>query len=126
VAARAQQPAIPVIGYLGAQSADEECKNWTVPFLQGLKETGYVEGKNALPRVGTLRMRLSICSMPATACAISSACFRKFALQVASARVTSWGAPISSVRRLKLRLRYASVCGQKLAFPCPSVPRTSN
>ena len=82
MAARAQQPAIPVIGYLGAQSADEECKNWTVPFLQGLKETGYVEGKNALPRVGTLRMRLSICSIPALAWAISSARFRKLPLLV--------------------------------------------
>jgi putative ABC transport system substrate-binding protein len=44
--ARAQQAAVPVIGYLGAQSADDEYKNFTVPFLQGLKETGYVEGQN--------------------------------------------------------------------------------
>src|SRR5271156_4720112 len=46
VGARAQQPAIPVIGYLGSQSADDDYKNNTVPFLQGLKETGYVEGQN--------------------------------------------------------------------------------
>ena len=46
VVARAQQPAIPVIGYLGAQSAEDNHKNVTVPFLQGLKETGYVEGQN--------------------------------------------------------------------------------
>jgi putative ABC transport system substrate-binding protein len=46
MAARAQQAAVPVIGYLGAQSADDEHKNLTVPFLQGLKETGYVEGQN--------------------------------------------------------------------------------
>jgi putative tryptophan/tyrosine transport system substrate-binding protein len=44
--ARAQQPALPVIGYLGQQSADDDYKNFTVPFLQGLKETGYVEGQN--------------------------------------------------------------------------------
>jgi putative ABC transport system substrate-binding protein len=37
---------MPVIGYLGAQSADDDYKNATVPFLQGLKETGYVEGQN--------------------------------------------------------------------------------
>jgi putative tryptophan/tyrosine transport system substrate-binding protein len=46
VVARAQQPAMPVIGYLGAQSADDDYKNVTVPFLQGLRETGYVEGEN--------------------------------------------------------------------------------
>jgi putative tryptophan/tyrosine transport system substrate-binding protein len=46
LAAQAQQPAIPVIGYLGAQSADDEYKNITVPFLQGLKEPGYREGQN--------------------------------------------------------------------------------
>jgi putative tryptophan/tyrosine transport system substrate-binding protein len=46
VVARAQQVAMPVIGYLGAQSADDDYKNITVPFLQGLKETGFVEGQN--------------------------------------------------------------------------------
>ena len=44
--AHAQQRAMPVIGYLGAQSADDDYKNLTVPFLQGLRETGYVEGQN--------------------------------------------------------------------------------
>src|SRR6202795_2462627 len=44
--ALAQQRAMPVIGYLGTQSADDDYKNVTVPFLQGLKETGYVEGRN--------------------------------------------------------------------------------
>ena len=44
VAARAQQQAMPVIGYLGSPFADDEYV--TVPFLQGLKETGYVGGQN--------------------------------------------------------------------------------
>jgi putative ABC transport system substrate-binding protein len=43
VAAWAQQAATPVIGWLGSQSADGS-KNVMVPFLQSLKETGYVEG----------------------------------------------------------------------------------
>jgi putative ABC transport system substrate-binding protein len=46
VVARAQQPAIPVIGYLGTQSADDDYKNITVPFLQGLNEAGFFEGQN--------------------------------------------------------------------------------
>jgi putative ABC transport system substrate-binding protein len=46
VVVRAQQPAMPVIGFLSAQSAHDDYKNVTVPFLQGLKETGYVDGQN--------------------------------------------------------------------------------
>jgi putative ABC transport system substrate-binding protein len=45
VVARAQQPAVSLIGYLGPQSAELD-KNITVPLLQGLKETGYVVGQN--------------------------------------------------------------------------------
>jgi len=45
VVARAQQSAMPVIGYLSSSSAvDYQIE--TVPFLQGLKEAGYVEGQN--------------------------------------------------------------------------------
>jgi putative ABC transport system substrate-binding protein len=46
VAARAQQLAMPVIGYLGSQSADDDYRKFIVSFLQGLKETGYVVGEN--------------------------------------------------------------------------------
>ena len=45
LAARAQQPAMPVVGFLSAQSA-EDSKIIIVPFLQGLKETSYVDGQN--------------------------------------------------------------------------------
>jgi putative ABC transport system substrate-binding protein len=46
VAAWAQQAAVPVIGYLSPQSADDDYKARAIPFLQGLKEMGYVEGQN--------------------------------------------------------------------------------
>src|SRR5215831_12795523 len=42
VVARAQDKPLPVIGLLSAQSALDDA-NRTVAFLQGLKETGYVE-----------------------------------------------------------------------------------
>ena len=48
VVAQAQQAAVPVIGFLSTQSADDQYKHATIPFLQGLKETGYVEGQNAI------------------------------------------------------------------------------
>jgi putative ABC transport system substrate-binding protein len=47
VVARGQQSTVPVIGYLSAQSAELNYKLVTIPFLQGLKETGYVVGQNA-------------------------------------------------------------------------------
>src|SRR5262245_26973836 len=45
VVARARQPAVPVIGYLGTESPDV----WTGrlrAFRQGLGQTGYNEGRN--------------------------------------------------------------------------------
>ena len=46
LAARAQQPAMPVIGYVSARSLTSD-PNLVDAFRQGLKETGYVEGRNA-------------------------------------------------------------------------------
>jgi putative ABC transport system substrate-binding protein len=45
IAARAQQPAVPVIGYLGGQSRNA-LRARLDAFLQGLRETGYIEGQN--------------------------------------------------------------------------------
>jgi putative ABC transport system substrate-binding protein len=45
LAARAQQPAMPVVGYLSSRSPDDT-RHLVAAFLRGLNEAGYVEGQN--------------------------------------------------------------------------------
>jgi putative ABC transport system substrate-binding protein len=45
LAARAQQPAMPVIGFLDRRSPGT-IEGFLRAFRQGLKDTGYVEGEN--------------------------------------------------------------------------------
>jgi putative ABC transport system substrate-binding protein len=45
LAARAQQPAIPVVGFLHSQTPDTYADS-LAGFRKGLKEGGYVEGQN--------------------------------------------------------------------------------
>jgi putative tryptophan/tyrosine transport system substrate-binding protein len=45
VTARAQQPKMPVVGFLNAGTPDGYAV-YVAGFVQGLNESGYVEGKN--------------------------------------------------------------------------------
>jgi putative tryptophan/tyrosine transport system substrate-binding protein len=47
LAARAQQPAMPVMGYLNSRSRDTDTP-FLAAFHRGLNETGYVEGQNVM------------------------------------------------------------------------------
>src|SRR5262245_40159145 len=43
--ARAQQPAVPVVGFISSRSPNESASA-VAAFRQGLTEAGYIEGKN--------------------------------------------------------------------------------
>jgi len=45
-AAHAQQSAMPVVGFLNSLSLDQGRTLYVAPFLQGLRDAGYVEGQN--------------------------------------------------------------------------------
>jgi hypothetical protein len=54
VAARggAQQPAMPVVGFMNINTSAESVPDLLAAFRQGLKETGFVEGQNVALFVG--------------------------------------------------------------------------
>ena len=87
LAGRAQQPAIPVIGFLDAASAAERT-DYTAAFRQGLAEAGYVDGQNMaieyrwaegrydrLPELAAdlVRHRVSVIATPGTTAAAIAA-----------------------------------------------------
>ena len=46
-AARAQQPAMPIVGFVNGRSAEGSVRQ-AAAFRKGLNETGYVEGQNLI------------------------------------------------------------------------------
>src|SRR5262249_32035974 len=46
LAAGAQQPATPIVGWLNSEAPDGEYNLMAASFHQGLSETGFVEGRN--------------------------------------------------------------------------------
>src|SRR3974390_878977 len=44
--AQAQQPVMPVVGYLSTGTPQSDAEPYLIPFRQGLNTLGYVEGRN--------------------------------------------------------------------------------
>src|SRR6516225_3289678 len=83
--AQARQATAPVIGFLSSQSAELDYKVVTIPFLQGLKETGYVGGQNVaieyrwtendrLPALAAdlVRRRVAVIAVPSAGTALAA------------------------------------------------------
>ena len=47
IAIRAQQPTMPVIGYISSRSPDAEAQ-WRLPFLRGLEAVGFLPSQNVV------------------------------------------------------------------------------
>jgi putative ABC transport system substrate-binding protein len=46
VAAHTEQPAMPVVGFLGTRASGDDPQLLLKAFRRGLEEAGYVEGQN--------------------------------------------------------------------------------
>src|SRR5262245_3862582 len=86
LAARAQQPAMPVVGYF-TLGAPEQSASYVAPFRRGLSEVGYVEGQNVaieyrwahnevgrLPELATdlVRRRVAVIATPSMPAALAA------------------------------------------------------
>ena len=47
LAARAQQPAMPVVGFIRSTTA-ADAENLVIAFRRGLREAGFIEGQNVV------------------------------------------------------------------------------
>ena len=108
VAASAQQPAVPVIGFLNSRSRSS-LPHLLPAFREGLKETGFVEGENL-----NIEFRWAdgqYDKLPAMAAELVQ---RRVAVVAAWARMTSGASAANSAACL--RISAASVVAQRVSM----------
>jgi hypothetical protein len=99
VVVRAQDKPLPVVGWLSSQSADDDYKNRNVPFLQGLKETGYVEGQNVAVEYRRAESQLDRLPVPLSSAATCAALRVMFPPYTGQAAVLFRGASFNEAKR---------------------------
>jgi putative ABC transport system substrate-binding protein len=61
LAARAQQLAMPVIGYLSTGTPQSDAEPYLIPFRQGLNALGYIEGRTSRSNIVGLNLKTNGC-----------------------------------------------------------------
>ena len=74
--APAQQPSMPVVGYLSGASATK-VEHFTAAFRQGLSHTGYVEGRNVISNIVGRMSTTSGCQRWRMSCSPAGRCARR-------------------------------------------------
>jgi putative ABC transport system substrate-binding protein len=111
VAARAQQPAIPVIGFLSSASPGGYAF-FVTAFRNGLKEAGYIEGRNV-----AVEYRWAEGQLDRLAALAADLVSRKVAVILAGGSVVSVQAAMAATKTIPIVLRSRTIPWRRGLLP---------